>query len=182
MSSFGFENSSSSSSLFNKSTDLTSDSVDQTQKSIQNSKFANYSLPNYIYTQNIISSNYIDFESQHLTMTTGNPVGPGIAPDVIDTYSDLTVKGVIKERHLGKLDLQPRPYITVPFLGRGSCDVDAETKLIQGEYFFDKKSVNTIMEQSFTMDYSLLKYNEDNNDRQNVVEEFPREGVSSRYG
>jgi hypothetical protein len=55
-----------------------------------------------------------------------------------------------QERPLEKLMLTPRPFVTVPYLGRGSCDPVLESQLQQGELVSDKKSVSTVMEKSFS--------------------------------
>jgi hypothetical protein len=39
--------------------------------------------------------------------------------------------------------------LTVPYLGRGSCDTTLESQLKQGDVITNKKSVSTISEQSF---------------------------------
>jgi hypothetical protein len=54
-----------------------------------------------------------------------------------------------QQRPLDKLQLTPRPFLTIPYLGKGSCDPVLESQLLQGELVSDKKSVSTIMEQSF---------------------------------
>jgi hypothetical protein len=79
--------------------------------------------------------------------------GTGIASSVIDVNSMLTLK-TEQERPLEKLMLYPRPFLTVPYLGRGSCDPTLESQLQQGEIVSDKKSVSTIMEKSFS-NYSM---------------------------
>ena len=38
--------------------------------------------------------------------------------------------------------------MTVPYLGRGSCDPTIESQLLQGETVRGKKSVSTVMELS----------------------------------
>jgi hypothetical protein len=166
--------------MFNSSSDLTSDKTDQTQKSLQNTKFANYMLSNYS-NENILSSGFIDFESKNLSVITGNPIGPGIGGDVIDMDSNLKMNFVM-ERPFEKLSLSQRPYTTVPYLGRGSCDSDVELKLMIGQYFFDKKSENNIMEKSFS-DYSLM-HPLSNEQNENKIEAFDnnsnRGGESSR--
>jgi len=58
------------------------------------------------------------------------------------------------ERSLEKVQLFQRAFLTVPYLGRGSCDPSLESQLLQGEIVNDKKSVSTIMEKSF-MNHSL---------------------------
>jgi len=52
------------------------------------------------------------------------------------------------------LNLVQRPFLTVPYLGKGSCDPAIESQLQQGELSSDKKSTSTVMEQSF-MSHSL---------------------------
>ena len=57
-------------------------------------------------------------------------------------------------RSLEKVQLMERPFRTVPYLGKGSCDTSLESQLQQGEIVNDRKSVSTIMEKSFSK-YSL---------------------------
>lgn len=167
--------------VFNNSTDLSSDAADQTANALQNTRLANHLLYNNFKDQNlnILSSSYIDFESKNLTMTTGNPCGPGLGGDVIDASSDLAMTGVVKERSREKLDLFPRPYVTVPYLGRGSCNVDVESDILHGKMdYVGKKSANTVMSQPFS-EYSLMPALE-SDPNENVVESFALGGVSSR--
>ena len=167
--------------VFNNSSDLSSDATDQTANALQNTRLANHLLYNNFKDQNlnILSTSYIDFESKNLTMITGNPCGPGLGGDVIDTNNDLTMTGVVKERSREKLDLYPRPYVTVPYLGRGSCNVDVESDILHGKAdFVGKKSANTIMSQPFS-EYSLMPALE-SEPNENVVESFALGGVSSR--
>jgi hypothetical protein len=58
-----------------------------------------------------------------------------------------------QERSLEKLSLSQRPFLTIPYLGKGSCDPLLESQILQGESSQDKKSVSTIMTKSF-MDYT----------------------------
>lgn len=167
--------------VFNNAADLSSDATDQTANSLQNTRLANHLLYNNFKDQNlnILSSAYIDFESKHLTMITGNPCGPGIGGDVIERNNDLTLSGVVRERSREKLELCPRPYLTVPYLGRGSCDVDLESEMMQGKTdYVGKKSTNTVMNKSFT-EYSLMPALE-NEPNENVIEAFSLGGMSSR--
>ena len=158
---------------FNNAGRLDADATDQTQQNMQNTRFANYMLSNY--NQNdILSSSYIEFESKHLTSITGNPTGPGIGPDVIDANSDLTMNFVI-ERPFERVDLFPRPFLTVPYLGRGSCDPDIETRMMHGERLFQKKSDSTVMDKCFTQ-YSAMIPVSDSDPNTNRVEETALDG------
>ena len=154
--------------VFNNSGRLDSDETDQTQQSMQNSRLANYVLSNFVQ-DNILSAAYIDFESKNLTLITGNPTGPGIGPDVIDADSELSMNFVI-ERPFEKIDLFPRPFLTVPYLGRGSCDCDLESRMRTGESFLDKKSVATIMDKNFT-EYAVMPPVSDSDPNENRIEE-----------
>ena len=83
-----------------------------------------------------------------------------------------------------------RPFLTVPYLGRGSVDPVLELQIKEGEPMGgEKKSVSTVMSQSF-MGYTL--YPTDNNMEERVsnpkhtVEEsamngWIRGGADTRY-
>ena len=82
-----------------------------------------------------------------------------------------------------------RPFLTVPYLGRGSVDPALELQMKEGEPMGEKKSVSTVMSQSF-MGYTL--YPTDNNmeervsNTQHTVEEsamngWVRGGADTRY-
>ena len=78
-----------------------------------------------------------------------------------------------------KLQLFSRPFVTVPYLGKGSCDPALESRLQQGEPVTEKKSVSTIMEKSFGA-YSLYptdsKMENQVKDASHTVEEAAMEG------
>jgi hypothetical protein len=110
----------------------------------------------------MLSNHYAEFPSDHqVKFATEQPAifvsgvngGSGVGGGNVDNESILLLK-TEEERALGRLQLLQRPFATVPYLGRGSCDPDLESQLLQGETVADKKSVATIMSQSF-MGYSL---------------------------
>jgi len=133
------------------------DSTCQTQRTSQNTRFSNYMLSNH----------YAEFPSDHqVKFATEQPAifvsgvngGSGVGGGNVDNESILLLK-TEEERGLGRLQLLQRPFVTVPYLGRGSCDPDLESQLLQGENISDKKSVSTIMSQSF-MGYTLYPTSE----------------------
>jgi hypothetical protein len=70
--------------------------------------------------------------------------------------------------------------LTVPYLGKGSCDPTLESQLLQGEMVNEKKSTKTISEKSYSSDYSLFA-SDDNmvsraNDPKYTVEESALDG------
>jgi hypothetical protein len=145
--------------MFNNLGGARSDHVDQSERSLQNTRFSNYMLSNF-GSDTIRPDEVLDFASAQPSMImNGASKGDGINGSIIDVDSLLTVSQE-QARALEKLTLQQRPFLTVPYLGRGSCDPVIESQLQQGEEVHDKKSVSTIMEKTFN-DYSL--YVVDNN-------------------
>ena len=78
----------------------------------------------------------------------GTAHGTGLNGLIIDNSSELS-HNVVHDKPFEKLQLNPRPYLTVPYLGRGSVDPTLESQLMQGENSNEKKSMSTIMEESF---------------------------------
>ena len=141
-----------SSYTFNNMGHLNADATDSTQRTVQNTKFCNYSLSNYF--SDVASDSHVNFAVQQPTvMFSGSSNGPGLNGSVIDVDTMLSLNKE-DERPLEKLQLFQRPFVTVPYLGRGSRDPSLESQLLQGQVISDKKSVNTIMDKSF-MSYQM---------------------------
>ena len=94
--------------------------------------------------------NYISFAtSQPAVMYKGsNQVG--INGCNIDENSDLKISELSKVK--GKITLTQRPYLTVPYLGRGKSDITLETQIQQGDIANNRKSINPLSEKSY-IDY-----------------------------
>jgi len=138
---------------FNNLGGIRADYVDQSERNIQNTRFSSYMLSNF-GADSIKPDQVLNFASEQPSMLmSGTSRGEGIDGNIIDIDSLLIVSKE-QERALEKLQLQQRPFITVPYLGRGAADPVLESQLLQGEFIHDKKSVSTIMEKSFT-NYSL---------------------------
>ena len=168
--------------MFNNMGRIGADATDQTQRNLYNTRFANHMLADYFSDKTTTSQ--IQFATQQPTMMVS---GTGVTGAVIDVESILTLK-TEQERAFEKLQLFPRPFLTVPYLGRGGGDPMLEAKLQQGEIVSDKKSVSTIMEQSFGKytQYPMDSQMEQRvRDPANVVQEsaldgWVRGGVNSR--
>jgi hypothetical protein len=163
--------------MFNNMGHLGQDSVDETQRNVSNTRFATWTLSNYF--SETTSDSHVQFATQMPTiMFSGTSNGPGINGELIDVDSVLKLK-VEGERPLEKLSLTERPFLTVPYLGRGSCDPSLESQLQQGEIVSDKKSVSTIMDKSFA-NYSLYpldsKGQEYVNNPANTIQEAALDG------
>ena len=143
---------------FNGTSRMRSDNTDKSQQTLMNTRFNNYMLSTY-FSENR-SDDHVKFATSHPSMMfTGINGGAsgGINAFTVDVDSNLNIK---KEnaRALEKLSLQQRPFLSVPYLGRGSCDTVLESQLKQGDIIANKKSVSTITEQSFANNqmYPLL--------------------------
>lgn len=163
-----------SSYLFNNLTGIRSDSIDQTQTNLQNARFGAYVVTNNYGENN--SPGHIDFASQQPGFVMHN-YGP--APFAIDDESAVLFANQENERAVEKLQLFQRPFLTVPYLGRGGGNPDIEAQLLHGEQFDQRKSVNTIMDKSFA-DYSQYPLQDDIksyiNNPANQVEELAMNG------
>jgi len=172
--------------FFDKIRRIGADDTDSTQRTVSNTKFANYMLSSY--GGDVLSDSHVNFATkQPNVMFSGIAHGNGLSGSVIDMDSLLLIN-TQNERPLEKLQLMQRPFVTVPYLGRGSCNPSLESQLQQGEIVNEKKSVNAISEKSFS-GYTI--YPSDDNmvqrvqDPKNTVEEaaldgWVRGGIASR--
>jgi hypothetical protein len=137
---------------FNQNDRIGADRVDNTQQNLQNTRFANHMLANY-FSESITSAEIQFATSQPSMILSGTANGDGLNGQVVDYDSQLLIR-TEQSRPLEKLSLNSRPFVTIPYLGRGTCNPDTESQLLQGESVFEKKGVSTIMDKSF-MDYTL---------------------------
>ena len=163
--------------LFNNTDRIGSDKNDQTQNNVHNTRYANHSLASF-FSENT-SSQHVNFAVQQPTMTfSGISHGNGLNGNVIDDESTLVIK-TEQTKPFEKLQLFQRPFASVPYLGRGSCDPALESQLQHGEVVAGKKSVSTIMDKSFSQ-YLLYptddKMEERVNDAAYTVEEAALDG------
>lgn len=160
------------SKTFNESGSLSSDTTDNSQRNLLNMKFSNYNLDNHMNEYR--SDSHVNFALRNPTVNFRSTVG-GLPGDIIDKDSEL----LLKKDHEEKLQLNQRPFATVPYLGRGPGNIDMESKLLQGEANLEKKSENTVMNKEF-IDYNKYPLNDDLknrfNDPSRSIEEMALDG------
>lgn len=160
---------------FNNNDRIGADKVDNTQQNLQNTRFSNHMLSSYFSES--ITPNEIRFAtSQPTIMMNGLANGDGLNGQIVDYDSELLIR-TEQSRPLEKLSLNARPFVTIPYLGRGSCNPDIESQLLQGESVFEKKGVSTIMDKSF-MDYSLYPVNDDMQRHMSTAAHIPTEDAA----
>ena len=138
---------------FNKLGRIGYDVTDNTERNVQNIKFANYYLTNH-FSETDIGDHIAFATKQPAIQFNGTINGKGLNGHLIDYDSLLTIK-TQKERSLERLQLNQRTFLTIPYLGRGSVDPTMESKLQCGENVTERKSVSTIMNKNFD-DYTLF--------------------------
>jgi hypothetical protein len=149
---------------FNSMGRISLDSTDQSQRNVYNTRFTNYTLSNYF--SNVASESHVKFAIQQPTvMFTGLANGTGLIGGLVDDESNVLYNAE-NGRTGGRIELFQRPFATIPYLGKGSCDPALESQLQQGETVADKKSVSTIMEKSFSA-YALYPTDDKMTDRVN---------------
>lgn len=153
------------------------DSAEFSQRSLVNNRYSDYTTANYFLD---------DPKRDHVHFATNQPnimnnANNGINPGVVDVESHLFLKRE-QERSLEKLHLLQRPFLTVPYLGRGTVDPLIESQLMQGEMVSQFKSTGTIMDKSF-MDYTMTPSEASRPEMRRVEEDgldWTRGGILSR--
>lgn len=161
---------SSSSYSFNSMSRIGSDVTDETQKNIQNTRFSTHMLSDYHSDKS--TDSYVKFSLDQPTMLMS---GTNISSSVIDDNSKLLLN-TEQGRSFERVQLFQRPFVTVPYLGRGSADPTLESQMQQGENISDKKSVSTIMEKSFN-GYSLYPLDDNMEERTHTTDHIIQESA-----
>jgi|LauGreSuBDMM15SN_2_FD.fasta_scaffold37413_2 hypothetical protein len=167
------------SNIFNQQGRIGSDMTDQTQSNLQNTQHLNRMLNHYF--SDSTSNSHIQFATQYPgLMVSGINGGLGLGASVEDESS--LFWNSKQERSLEKMQLNARPFVTIPYLGRGSCDPIVESQLLMGEPVRGKKSVSTVMEDSFNPleDYPLEKGKDHRTVEESALNGWVRGGTTSR--
>ena len=135
------------SSPFANTSRLGLDACNTDQRSLQNTQATNYMLQNY-YLAECTMQKPIEFATSQPAVNYKGSHMVGLGGCNVDQNSAL-LYGAQQTHPKAKLDLFQRPYLTVPYLGRGSADSVEESKLMQGERESNRRSVTKMSEQSY---------------------------------
>lgn len=133
---------------FNNMTRSRAETVDKTNQTVMNNKYGDYLLTTYFSDNDRGDYEKVALAQPGVMFSGTSWSSHGINANTVDIDSALIIKNE-NARSLEKLSLQQRPFMTVPYLGRGSADTALESQLRQGDIVGNKKSVSTITEQSF---------------------------------
>lgn len=167
-------------SIFNNSARIGGDYIDQSQQNIQNERMNQAATANYF--SNPSSIDRIDFMADSGMMSSGRVFGNGLGANEVEVETSLFWRTKM-DRESEDLMLKQRPFLTVPYMGKGSVDPDHETSLQRGEYLRDKKTGQPVgsmaalrMPEYYPISRPMAGIDEDNIGLQG----WQRGGVSSR--
>lgn len=123
------------------------DAVDQSQTSLQNTKFSNYMLSNFFEN----NTSYADFALKQPNVYFNGRAVDGRAVDIESMlYFDGAAAGAAAGAGAASVGLvNERMFLSLPYLGRGSCNPDMETRLKIGEFTAQRKSASELSESTF---------------------------------
>ena len=148
---------------FNNNGRIGLDNTDNSQRNLSNSRYAEYTTENHFSDKT--STSHVRFATSAPTINFRGTIGSGLPGHVIDKDSELLIKSE-QQRAFEKLQLNQRPFVTVPYLGRGPHNPVIESQLLHGEQVSDRKSTSTVMEQQF-IDYKKYPLTKKISDRVN---------------
>jgi hypothetical protein len=131
---------------FNTMSRIGNDHCGLSQSNVQNVEASNYILTNH-FSSDCNMSNGISTALTQPNINFSGTHQTGMGGCGIDTNSKLLIESPLS-RHKCKISLYQRPFLTVPFLGKGTSNPMLESQLQQGDRQTNKKSVVNSSEQS----------------------------------
>ena len=127
-----------------------------TQRDILNKGHSNYIMKNE-YLKYCGMKQPIEFATQQPNIFFKGGVGSNVGGGgcVVDDNSNLMI-GTIQTNPKCRISLYQRPFLTVPYLGRGPSKPELESELQQGDRVSNKKSCNTVTEMPFLRETTPL--------------------------
>lgn len=163
--------------LFDNMTRIGEDECGLSQQNIQSTNAENYMLTSF-NAANCGMGTPISIATSQPGINYSGSHQVGIGGCNIDQNSDLFINSQ-ENRPVCKLSLSERPFSTVPYMGRGPVNPEVESQLQQSESSVNKKSANTISDQSF-IDYTyyplIPSLQSTVQNPSNIVEESAAEG------
>lgn len=142
---------------FYKVTRIGTDDCGLTQDLLQNNATAEYMLKNF-YAAECTMRRPIEFATSQVDVNFSAAGGAGkqcgIGGCNINESNSLAFSVPTHPRC--RISLMQRPYLTVPYLGKGKFDSELESQLQQSAYLANKKSVNPSSEVPYDSMYPLI--------------------------
>lgn len=135
---------------FYQTTRLGDDKTDLSQRTLQNSEFANYILDSF--RPSCPMNTAIDFATSQPNVNFTGSRQLSVGGTNIAESSQLLINDISRTKC--RISLLERPYLTIPYLGRGKCDPMLESQMQQGDFANNKKSINPSSEVCYTPYYN----------------------------
>lgn len=123
------------------------DECSLSQDMIQNVSACNYMTQNF-FASDCSMKKPIDLATTQPGIMYNGGYNVGAGGCNINDSSKLQI-GTIQTNPRCRIDLFHRPFVTVPYLGRGSVNPVIESQMLQGEQNNNKRSVNNLSEKSY---------------------------------
>lgn len=137
--------------LFNNMGRLGEDRCYVDERSKQNTQFASYTVSNPFASTHALSGTMHLATAQPSVFVKGGFGTVGAGGHNVDQDSALRLDAEWTNPKV-RLNLNPRMFVSVPYLGKGKHDVGRETRLQWSEATRGRKSTNSIAEQNY-LDY-----------------------------
>lgn len=132
---------------FDSLTRLGDDQCYVSERTKQNTQYGAYNTTNF-FSQNCGLAQPMQFATSMPSVFVNGGFGnSGAGGCNIGSDSNLKI-GTIQTNPKCRISLYTRPFVTVPYLGRGPSNPVLETRIQQGDQITNKKSCNTTTEQS----------------------------------
>jgi hypothetical protein len=132
---------------FNNMSRIGDDKCDLSQRNVQNTKGSNYLLTSY-YANECGMQKPIEFATSQPNVNFSGSHQMGLGGCNVDDNTVLRDGDGLSQSKC-RLTLNERPFLTVPYLGRGSSNPVLEAHLQQGDVTINKKSVYPSSEKSY---------------------------------
>ena len=130
--------------IFDISTRISSDGCDKSQQNLQNLGSINYMMSSY--KPECPTNDIVSFATSQPNINFSGSNRVGVLGCNIDSDSDLTIRELSNSKC--RISLLERPYLTVPFLGRGKGNAVLESQLQQGDVDSNRKTATNLSESS----------------------------------
>jgi hypothetical protein len=151
------------------------DKTDVSQRTLQNSEYATYLLDGF--RPSCPMSSAIEFATSQPNINFTGSYQTSVGGSNIAESSKLLINDISKPKC--RISLMERPYLTVPYLGRGKCDPILESQIQQGDFANNKKSINPSSEVCYSAYYNtpmLPSLKATINNPANLIEDSAAEG------
>lgn len=131
---------------FDNPSRLVYDITDTSQRAIQNVSYSNRTFNTFKPSSPFVSAE--EFATSQPNINFSGSIGLSIGGANVDENSSLILSDLSKFKC--KINLSERKYLTVPYLGRGKCDVMIESQILQGDFANNRKSINPTSELCYS--------------------------------